>query len=1106
MKINRDFFDNPIIPDYILCKSNKERIGIMKCTEKNINFNFNDLDEINFVSYLYMDGTKNLLYDAIDVMKYVLLPNIGFFCITSVSVKSESTDFEYKEITAKSYECLLAQKYLEEFVINMGTAESLDGIQFYNLHSKDKSLLHLILEKCPDWEIGHVDASLMTKERSFEISRQDIYSFLNNDVAEAFGCFFLFDTINNTINIYVEENVGKDTNIHISYINLLKNTNLSCTADNIKTCLTVTGSDDLTVREVNMGYDKIYNFGYYNSTAYMSQRLYDAYNKWIALRKSKLPEYTSLLSQYQSFYTQLNYLQYEKMPTIVGSTNWTEYGLHPLKEQLAVYEQQQSVSMKAGHGDPSSKFYQSEYLPLYNAIQEIKEQIKVIENQINSLQLQQSSVSAQMSAIINMVSMPNNFTVDELEELTSFIREDELSSSNYVVTDAMSDSEKFEMLDDLLKFGEKELARISIPQLSFDADMVNLFEIPEFESFHGDFDPGNYIWVTLRDDFSIKAKLLSIHINFYDPTDFSVTFGNVGQRSKGLYENITDILNSVKSISSTVSFNSSHWSQSAKDTSTLGKILDEGLIAAGKYLKNGDDSEMIIDTRGIFVNTISGDYAYKDSIFVGGGRILFTSDNWETVSMSVGRADVTINGTTESRFGTFADFVIAGYIGGSILEGDQIIGGTLKSTNYSKGKTGSVIDLNNGTFEFNANNESKLTLENGILSVKGTIKADLGYIGGPNGFTIMSQKLYSSKASLTSNANGVYIGTDGIALGANNKLKALPDGTLYAEKGYFGGTNGFVLEANKIYNGKTSILDAKNGIYFGTDGIALGANSLFVVTPQGHLTSKSGSIGGAVIANDSIHSSNNNWWINSNGSASFKNVTISDKSTYGSTINKPFGGTTIPHIEELAVNQITADRIKARALEAGFITANSISANYATITSLNASNARIKQIETTYITASTVSANYATITSLSAVDAKVNNIAANYITTSQLNAVNANLQNLISDKASISSLNATNAEIENLKINKLSVGDFNAQTISAMGIKVQSANVVGGFSASKITSGTISADRIDVDELFSTISSISAIGCGNLNVATSLWYRGRNLDFKTINGVTYVVA
>jgi len=147
-------------------------------------------------------------------MKYILLPDIGFYFIDSINIQSEGSKMEHKEVTALSYECLLAQKYLENFVINMGTVESIDNVQFYNLANPQKSLLHLILEKCPDWNLGHIDIALRTMERSFEVTRQDIYSFMTTDIAEAFGCIFLFDTINNTINIYQEKNVGQDTDIY----------------------------------------------------------------------------------------------------------------------------------------------------------------------------------------------------------------------------------------------------------------------------------------------------------------------------------------------------------------------------------------------------------------------------------------------------------------------------------------------------------------------------------------------------------------------------------------------------------------------------------------------------------------------------------------------------------------------------------------------------------------------------------------------------------------------------------------------------------------------------------------------------------------------------
>ena len=933
--INHDFFDNPIVPPYILSKSNKERIGTIKCTQKRISVKFNSLDEINFTTYLYNDNEKNIYYDAIDIMKYVFLPDVGFFAITSVKINSEGTRLENKEVTAQSYECLLSQKYLDTFTINMGTVESIDGVRFYNIGNPEKSLLHLVLEKCPDWTIGHVDVALQTMERSFEVTKQDVYSFMTTDISEAFECIFLFDTLTNTINVYQEKNVGTNTDIYVSYNNLLKSTNITCNIDNIKTCLTLTGADDLNIREINMGFDKIYNLEYYNSTEYMSKNLYESYNKWIKKRNDNLDTYTTLLSQYEDYIAKINELTHLKMPSNPDSTNWAEYGLVPLQEKLATYEQQQSVMMKAGWGNPEHANYSSKYLPVYNTIADINSQIKVINDELSQLNESKDSIYSQMSLIIDDVSMVNNFTETELKELTTFIREDELSTSNFVVTDSMTDEERFEMLHSFLDYGENELAKVALPQLSFDADMVNLFAIPEFQRFNGVFDVGNYIHVSLRDDLLVKTRLLTMDINYLDVTDFKVTFGNIAKSStEDVLTDITDAIKMAQSAATSVSFNSSYWNQASKETSNIGKMIDAGLLSQGKYLKSGDDSEMILDKRGMFVNTTSGQYANKDSIFLGGGRILFTDDAWKTVAMSVGRADVTIKGVTESHFGTFADFVLAGYIGGSTIEGDEIIGGTITGT-----------DFNNGNGTFHVDSEGNLTATS--ADVKGTIKADAGYIGGDKGFTIVSQKLYSGKDALTNAANGVYLGTD---------------------------------------------------------GIALGANSVFTVDANGNLTATSGKIGNAIIDKNGLRASNGKWYINADGSSSFTDAYINTvrngsyfgsvgytdgitfgsfggSSYFGSNVGSPFSGTCVTHIQS-----ISADYIKANYLDAINANISNLWAETANINNLVATKASIESLNAAVGRIGTLESSVATISKAYITEATCKTIIANTVTSDYVNS------------------------------------------------------------------------------------------------------------------------
>ena len=158
-------------------------------------------------------------------------------------------------------------------------------------------------------------------------------------------------------------------------------------------------------------------------------------------------------------------------------------------------------------------------------------------------------------------------------------------------------------------------------------------------------------------------------------------------------------------------------------------------------------------------------------------------------------ANITKEGVQYNDFGLLASFVIAGFIGGSTIEGNNIIANTIKGNNIVGNNidgntitggtiTGSYFNNGNGTFVVDEN--GNLTANN--ANITGIVKANTGYIGGPNGFTIQSGKLYSgSKSSFSSANSGVYIGTDGISLGANNPFSVDDNGNFVAKSGIIGG-------------------------------------------------------------------------------------------------------------------------------------------------------------------------------------------------------------------------------------------------------------------------------------------------------------------------------
>ena len=1134
MKITRDTLGHLENPNFILMKASGERVGVLQCTSKLWTKKHNDMDTLSFEIPYMANAKPTEFYDDIDIMKYIEVPSISAaFAIKDVAIENEGQTTEFKKVECQSRECELGQKYLEELYINTGTTGSLDKVKFYQPGNQPYSLLHLVLsEKCPGWSIEYVSPSLWSMQRSFEISRQDIYSFLLSDVAEAFECIFVFNSLARTISAYTESEYGEDTNLHVSYNNLLENTSMDYSIDDVKTCITLKGdSDDVTVREICMGYDRIYDFSVYASEEYMSQSLLDAYNAWQRLivspvdlslftykngvitraelqGKSYKDAYTYLLNKYQKYYTSLSEWYNTKIPYLIttrknpgygtisytkdgtdavtfekqksvilvtslpssGSetvlylikdsaswdmyrwngawvhvNHWYECALAELKALQDSAENQQAVAMKAGYGDAENldenirKRYVDTYLPAYYMYNALGKQIDTVKATISSLESDQAIIQTDKTVITNKTSMKSNFTAAQLKELSAFIREDELSSSNFVITDTMTEDEKFEMLYALLEYGQKELAKVSSPQIQFSASLVNLFSIPEFDNYSGDFDLGNYVWVTLRDDYSIKAKILEVSIDFLDQSNFSVTFGNIMRKARNIFTDVTDALNAATAAATSVSFGASHWSAAAEDTDEIGKALQDGLLSQKYYLANAEDNETRIDENGVWITTTTGTHGREqtddyDAIYLGGGRILYTQDGWRNITMSVGRADVSMPSvnaqgqliyTTESKFGVFADFVIAGYIGGSLIVGGDIYSANYKtSSNKNSGNAGTHINLTDGTFEYSSKTTGKkrLWMLGDTLEVNGTIQAQRGHIGcddnGNGGFIIESLKMYNGKNGRTVDAAGIYLGTDGIGLGRTTVYTTTGSpitksmfevdssgnlyagnvnvkGRVYAESGYIGnGTNGFTINSTSIINGKSSLYDNAAGIYLGTDGIALGANNVFSVTKAGVINATSGYIGGAKLSNNSIYAENGNWGINSNGYAYFKNVyitgvnsgstfgnmgyngqnynwgTFGGSSYYGSTSGAPFSGGCVDHIRSLAVDEIIAKKAYIGWASISELEAESASIRTLVANEISADRARIGAIE----------ADYVKTASITAINGRIDNLSARMLT------------------------------------------------------------------------------------------------------------------------------
>lgn len=173
------------------------------------------------------------------------------------------------------------------------------------------------------------------------------------------------------------------------------------------------------------------------------------------------------------------------------------------------------------------------------------------------------------------------------------------------------------------------------------------------------------------------------------------------------------------------------------------------------------------------------------------------------------------------------------------------ISAKVSRTGGSNSSFGWVMNDTSHTW-YSDNQEVMKISHQGGLVVKGNITATSGFIGNSSsGFEITATAIRNGMTTLNDTVhNGIYIGTNGIALGKGN-FKVTSSGDITAKRGTIGG---FTITATSLYNGMTSFNDTThNGVYIGTDGIALGKGN-FQVTANGDLYANNGYFLGLVQA------------------------------------------------------------------------------------------------------------------------------------------------------------------------------------------------------------------------------------------------------------------
>lgn len=744
-----NYYKNLKRPEVYLSYPDKRKIGPIQVRELQTDIIANSCCTGSFKIYSHENNVPLEFYTDVEIGKYILVLGVNWFRINEINIQNEDTDNEYKEVSFESLESELSQTYLTSFG-SMGTDDDeqggLDRYCLYSLTDQEHSILHIFLQTNPGWSIYYVDPEISKEYRNFQEDSVSSYSFLTDTVSDVYECIFIFDSFNKTVSAYKLENLGKDTGITLQYRNLIKSIKKSSSEDDVKTVLTVCGGNDdrtnttLGIIEVNIGgSNQIYDFShYYPMMSDEPKNALIAYKKKCADNENA---YQQKLAGLKTKYEELGKLQ-SYVPDDHDTTDWTQYGLTELNEKEAIYK----TNMKLYMNDSDQTLYtknQKLHAAVETEIGVRKSQITAKENEINEY------IKTINALIVNL----RNFIGDNLyQQLGPFIREDTLTDDSFIVTNTMSDAEVLEMQKALLSHAYEELAKVSSPQYTLDVDLVNFTVNYDYKVFTDQLEMFNIVHISMDDPNEVMdVRLLKLHINWDDPSDFSATFSNKDTLSEK-WNTFQTVKKQAEDTASKVDFSTGAWNKAASTSVTMDKYMNSVLDAAKQQIVSNENNEVVIDQTGILAKKWLPEKQSYDpaQLWITNNCIGITTDNWETVGMALGYVKV----GNDYFYGVVAEKIFGRLLVGEGLYIENYAGTySIDNSGFTAQNGPYKVGINPNTpsdiFTISIDNKKLLYVDadNKKLKFEGDIESKSGHIAS---YVISENDLTSGKVGISS--------------------------------------------------------------------------------------------------------------------------------------------------------------------------------------------------------------------------------------------------------------------------------------------------------------------------------------------------------------------
>ncbi len=410
-----------------------------------------------------------------------------------------------------------------------------------------------------------------------------------------------------------------------------------------------------------------------------------------------------------------------------------------------------TILADAQQGNEGNTLYQDFYLPYYDKLVACENELakrneeldviavyqKIIDENKNESEILNAGIYKEILDMVEVIQKElnlQNFLNNQglYKIFTTYRREDEYENANYIST-GYTNSQLISKALEFYETAQKELVKSSTYQHSINSNLYNLLALKEFEPIVDKFQLGNWIRIKV-DDTVYRLRLIKYEISFGDLTKLNTEFSDVTITADGMND-IQSLLSKVTSISGSYNATQQQAEGGHKADIIITDWNENGLNSASTQIKNNINEEVTFDNNGILARTWDEDYKEysNEQLRITHNLLCFTDDGWETVRTAIGKQEYSyyINPSRsiesfknehfykeiDTGYGVTAKFVNAGYVNGS-----QIVGGQIFSTNYEVGVKGTRIDLDKGQMGF-FGGESYLIFSEGELEISGKIRA-----------------------------------------------------------------------------------------------------------------------------------------------------------------------------------------------------------------------------------------------------------------------------------------------------------------------------------------------------------------------------------------------